>query len=298
MALVIRAMALLAAVGTAQAVQLRPRLVAGDTFRLEVTRVHEEAGRSDANYTIWTPVDVRVISARNNGFEIDWRPAASVIERQAAADPGVIAGSQALHNISFRVALTADGEFQRLLNEPEVRGQLTAAVGATLRATVPEADRREQFREVLTPGFMVALATRDAEIYFGVNGLSLAVGESLETSLDQPSPWGGTVPAVYRIRLASATAETAAVTTTTTYDADALLKLTLGILEKGGAKIPPGGLEKARLEMTDDGTYEVDRRLGIVRDMTINRRVSLPGVQRLDRWTIKLVKAPARVSKV
>lgn len=290
----IRVVALLAVAAAAQAIEIRPRLVAGDVFRIEVSRARQERGRPDANYTIWTPVDVRVIAARHNGFEIEWRPGASVIEKQAASDAGVIAGSQALSNLSFRVALTADGAFVRLLNEVEVRGQLTAAVGAMLRAAVPEPERREQLREVLTPGFMVALATRDAELYFGVNGLSLAVGDSVNTSVQQPSPWGGTLPATYTVRLGSATPDRVGITTTTTYDPDALLKLTSSLLEKTGTKIPPGELDRVRLEMRDDGIYQVDRSLGLVRDMTINRHVSVAGVQRVDRWAIKLVKAPVR----
>jgi hypothetical protein len=294
MGLIVRVVALLAAVGSAQTIQIRPRLAAGDAFRLEVTRVREDKSRPDTNYSIWTPVDVRVIAARNDGFEVEWRPAASVIEKETASDPGVIAGTQALGNLSYRISLTADGEFHRLLNEVEVRGQLTAAVGAMLRASVPEPERREQIREVLTPGFMVALATRNAEIYFGVSGLSLAVGDALEFTVKQPTPIGGVVPAIYRARLDAATAETATISTTTTYDADALLELTLAFLEKTGTKVPPEAAAKARLDLGDDGKYQVDRRLGLVREMTLSRRQSFAGSERLDRWTIKLVTPPRR----
>ena len=285
---------LLAAVGATQTVEIRPRLVAGDEFRLEVTRVREDKSRPDANYTIWTPVDVRVLAVRNDGFEIEWRPAASVIEKQPAADPGVIAGSQALGHLTYRIGLTAEGEFRRLLNEVEVRGQLTAAVGAMLRASVQDPERREQIREVLTPGFMVALATRNAEIYFGVHGLSLAVGDTLELTVKQATPLGSEVAAVYRARIDSATAETAAITTTTTYDADALLKLTLAFLEKAGTKAPPEEVAKVRLDLGDEGTYQFDRRVGLVREMTLSRRQSLAGSHRVDRWTIKLVRPPKR----
>jgi hypothetical protein len=294
---VIRVLALLAAVGTAQTVQIRPRLVAGDEFRVEVTRIREDQRRPDSNYSTRTPVDVRVISADGKGLVIEWRPRDSEVEGKNAGDPSLAAAAEALGDIQFRIALTAEGEFDRLLNEDELRPKLQAVVDVMLRdlksRPLPK-EGEDLLRQVLSPANLINMASRDAQIYFGVQGLSLAVGDTLEAKLEQQTPLGGAVPAVFRARVDSATAETASITTTTTYDADALLKLTVAFLEKTGTKVPPGDLAKIRLDMGDEAKYQVDRRLGLVREMTLSRRQSMAGAQRLDRWTIRLVSGPKR----
>ncbi len=293
---------LAAAVLAPQDIQVRPRLVAGDTFRLEVTRVREDSSRPQANYSGRTPIDVRVVSAGAEGFVLLWRPGATVLEGSAAApDPALSMAGRIIGNAEFRVVLTADGEYERLANQAEITQKFEAARDAAIRlaGTGLSADDRKRMddlmRQILSPANLVAIATRDVQSYVAMHGLALAVGETLEFAIEQPSPFGGgVIPAVFRARMESATPDTATVTTTTTFDPEALLKMTAAIAEQAGAKPAAEELAKFRLDISDDGTYVFDRKVGLMREVTINRRSSVGATTQLDRWVIRLVTAPTR----
>jgi hypothetical protein len=139
-------------------------------------------------------------------------------------------------------------------------------------------------------------ATRDAQIYFGLNGAALTVGETVAANLQQPGPMGGSaIPAVFRVRMESATDSSAMLTTTTTYDKDALLKMTVEIAQRAGATVRPEDVAKVpAMQMADDGKYEYDRTLGLMRKVTISRRVATASQERLDGWTITLMESPKR----
>jgi hypothetical protein len=284
-----------------QDIQIRPRFVAGDEFRLEVTRVREDAARPQSSYSGRSPVDVRVVSAGADGFVLDWKPGAAVIDNpQLASDPALRLAGRILGNAQFRIVLNADGEFVRVANEAELKPKLEAIVDAMLRslqAGMAEAERKKMddfFRQVLSPANLIAIATRDAQTYVGLNGLALALGDTLELTIEQPTAFGGTVPAVFRARMESATPETATITTTTTFDPDALKKMTMAIVEQVGGKGSPDELATFRIEMSDDGKFVFDRKLGLMREVTVNRRGVSGGVKRLDRWVIRLVSEPKR----
>jgi hypothetical protein len=46
--------------------------------------------------------------------------------------------------------------------------------------------------------------------------------------------------------------------------------------------------------MDDDGRFVLDRTVGLMRELVVNRRISAGKDQRLDRWEIRLVREPQR----
>src|SRR5688572_7332823 len=93
----------------------------------------------------------------------------------------------------------------------------------------------------------------------------------------------------------SATATSASLTTMMTYDKNALAKMTVDLAQRAGAPVRPEELAKLPpMQMTDEGKYEFDRALGLMRKLTISRRVSVDKLERVDGWTITLVEAPKR----
>jgi hypothetical protein len=48
------------------------------------------------------------------------------------------------------------------------------------------------------------------------------------------------------------------------------------------------------IELRDDGKYALDRTLGLMREVVVNRYVSTGSNRNHDGWTIRLLKAPAR----
>jgi hypothetical protein len=150
--------------------------------------------------------------------------------------------------------------------------------------------------QLVTPAALISSATRDAQIYFGLNGAPVTVGQTMAANLQQPGPMGGSViPAVFRVRVESATDSSAMLTTTTTYDKDALQRMTVEIAQRAGAALRPEDVAKLpAMQMADDGRYEYDRTLGLMRKVTINRRVAMAAQERLDGWTITLMESPKR----
>src|SRR5262245_3916231 len=113
-----------------QDIEIRPKLVQGDKFKLEVTRIRRDSSRPQMNASGRTIIDVQVVSASADGFVLDWVPGETSFDNpQVMQDPTLAAAVQAAKGTRFRIALGADGDFDRLLNEAEVRPKIQAMVG-------------------------------------------------------------------------------------------------------------------------------------------------------------------------
>jgi hypothetical protein len=202
----------------------------------------------------------------------------------------------------LRITLDAGGRFTGLANEAEVTSKLQAAVKVittALEAKLP-VDQRKGFQvfigQVLSPSVLINSATREVQMYFGLNGTALSVGKTDESKIQQPNPLGGgVIPTVFRVRAESASTDSAVLTTTTTYDRESLRRLTLALIEQTGKPVPPQELNRLPpLEMSDDGRYVLDRAVGLMREVTLNRRVTVGTNERLDSWEIRLALGPRR----
>ena len=283
----------------AQEISIVPKLRAGDSFQIQVIRIRENSAQPQQNGKSTTRVDVRVLSNSPDRTVIEWVPGATVFDNpQAAQNPLVGFASQALRDIRFQLNLNADGELQGLANQTEVAPKLKTVVDAVVRdlaGRMPEDQRRaflDVIGQILSVDVLIASATRDAAAYLGLNGVTLAVGEMPELDLEQPSPLGGgPIPAKFRVRIESATADVALLKTTTTYDRAALAHLTESLAKQAGKPIPPEQLAKLPpMNMADDGSYLFDRNRGLMREVKVNRRVSVGSNRRLDAWEIRLVE--------
>jgi hypothetical protein len=289
----------LSTVLVAEEIQIRPRFAAGDTFQLEVTRSREDSAQSRLNYTARMPVDVRVISADKTGFVVDWHPGDGTVEGEAANDPGLEAANDIIGNAHFRLALDPDGSFIRVMNEAELAPKFQAMVDLILKeaeATL-SADQAKTARtlvqQILAPANLIGIAARDAQQYLSMYGADLRPGQLIEVPIEQPSPvGGGNLPAVVRIRMDSATPETAMISSIVNYDGEAVKKMTLGLLSRAGKMPPPEEIEKFKLELSDDSKYVFERKTGLFREVTNDRRISSGTMKRLERCVIKLVKGP------
>jgi hypothetical protein len=283
----------------AQDVAIVPKLRAGDSFQLDVIHLRENSAQPQQNGKSTTRVDVRVLSTSGEGSLIEWVPGATVFDNpQAARNPLVGFASQALRDIRFQLKLNTDGELLGLANQAEVAPKLKTVVDAVvgdLAARMPEEQRKgflDVIGQILSVDVLIASATRDAATYLGLNGTALAVGQAVVLDVAQPSPLGGSpIPAKFRVRMESATADVASLKTTTTYDAAALAGLTQSLAKQAGAPIRPEELAKLPpMEMADEGTFVFDRKRGLMREVKVNRRVSAGPSRRLDAWDIRLIE--------
>ena len=284
----------------AQDISIVPTLRAGESFQLDVIRIRENSAQPQQNGKSTTRVDVRVLSSGADGSLIEWVTGATVFDNpQVAANPLLGFAAQALRDIRFQLNLNADGELQGLANQAEVAPKLKTVVDAVVRqlsAQLPE-DQRKNFLnvigQILSVDVLIASATRDAATYLGLNGAALAVGEETVLDIDQPSPLGGgRIPAKFRVRMESATADVASLKTTTTYDAAALMRLTQTLAKQAGSPTPPEQfVNLPPMQMSDEGSFVFDRKRGLMREVKVNRRIAAGTNRRLDAWDIRLVDA-------
>ena len=287
----------------AQDVTIGPSLREGDQFRLDLVRLRDNSLQPQQNGRGRTAVDVTVVSVTADGVVLDWGPGETTLDnQQLAQNPLLAAAVQAASGLRFRLTLNPDGELTGMANQAEVAPKLQAIVDAVLQALAEKlpAEQRQAMigfaSQILSPEVLIASAMREAALYFGLNGVSLAAGEEAETEIEQPSPFGGAaIPATFRVRMDSVTAESASLTTATTYDSGALVRLTASLAEQAGKPIPPDQLAKIPpIEMSEEGRYVFDRTVGLMREVIVTRRVGAGNSRRSDGWEIRLVDSPRR----
>jgi hypothetical protein len=287
---------------SAQDLVVAPRLRSGDQFRLEVTRVGENSSRPQQDGRTTTSIDVRVVAASAERIDLEWIPGTAAAAGQIAQDPLLDGAARLLSGMVLRLTLNGDGAFTGVANQADVAPKLQAAVDSIIKGLADRLapEQRKGFSDlvaqVLSPTVLLESATREAQMYFGLNGLTLSVGRTVELDVEQPNPLGGAVlPALVRIRAESATDDSALVLTTTTYDGAALLRLTRSLVEQTGARITDEDLKKLpTVDMDENGRYAFDRTLGLMREVVVSRRLVAGAERRTDRWEIRLSKAPDR----
>jgi hypothetical protein len=236
------------AAAAAQPVEITPRFKAGDEFRLDFTR--ERQTPRVTNISSRTTVTIRVLSTGPEGTELEWvQGDTQFSDPQVAKNPIVGAALDAARGLSFRLGLDADGRFVRLVNDEEVLGKLQALADnliAQVAAIMPEAQRADltaTMRQVLSPTLLRSSATRDIEMYFALNGTRFLAGEMVEVESEVANPFGSDpLPATLRIRLDSATADTASLTATTVFGPDAIRAVTATFAQQAGKPIPADAL--------------------------------------------------------
>jgi hypothetical protein len=300
----------LLAVLSPQQVSFTPRFVTGDEFTLQIRHNREDSRRPAANFTATTPVTVRVVSTGASGTVLTWTPGDVDVEGgpDALADPTAGLAGEILDETTIRVALDPDGSFGRIENAKELLTKLTAVLDAVLSELEKgkPADESRKVRElmgqVLTPQNLINMATRDLQTYVAMHGVELPPARPLDVPIRQPNPFGGDpLSAVLRLRVESATADATTLVSSTVYDTDALKKSTLALLERTappGKKPTPEELATFTLELSDEGRYVFDPKLGLFRSVTVTRRTGTTAgtvkATRSDRYEITLATPPKR----
>lgn len=291
-----------AATASAQDILITPKLRAGDTFRLEVSRTREGTPTASQAVKGSTTIDVKVLTVTPEGSTLEWEAGLTAVTAGVVPEAVMSRMSEAVRDMRPVIKLTPVGEVAGLVNEAEVLAKLQAAVEILRRELVeklPPANRQAFetiLSQVLSPAVLVATLVRDASTYFGLNGVELGVGESVSADLPQPNPFGGEpLSAQFTVRVESATTDVASLVTTTVYDGADLMRAMSRLMENAGKPIPREELAKLpTMQIGDDGRFVFDRGLGLMREVSVTRRVTVPGRVQLDRTEIRLVTPPKR----
>jgi hypothetical protein len=287
----------------AQDVTIAPILRAGDQFRLVLVRSRENSVQPSQNGGSKTVINVRVLSAVADRSVVEWAPGDTVLDNpQLAQNPVLAAALQAARDLRVHLVLNAEGELSGVANRDEIVMKLKSMLEAIIQELSArlsgdqKAGMQRLVAQALSPDVLIAGATREAAIYFGLNGMSLAPGEERERAIEQPSPFGGgMIPGVFRVRMESVTADSASLKTAASYDRAALSRMAEALAKQAGPAVPADALANLPpMDMTDEGTYLFDRTLGLMREVILSRQVAVGNNRRVDRWEIRLLEGPQR----
>jgi hypothetical protein len=289
-----------------QEVRFHPILVPGDEFKLLVTYVRGSSSRPEATQTLRKAIQVRVHSAGPLGYEVDWLPTVEGVDAaNGKPDPVMAMAAGLVADLRFRLSLDPDGSLDGVVNEVELTQHFEQILKIAMegvresRRDIAPAELQKMeavMSKILSPTVLMQDALRDAQAYFAFNGLALEVGRSSETKFERANPLGGgPIAGVNRVTLESATQENAIAMSKATYDSAALLKSSVGLLEQLGEGLPEDFLKQLNSSLIDEGRAVFDRRLGLVRDVTLSRIMSAGPIRQTERWTINLVSEPKRL---
>jgi hypothetical protein len=285
----------------AQDFTIEPNLRIGDVFQVEVTRNRTDSSRPQTNTSTKTVNTGKILAQDADGILLEWGAGQTQYADPAQqANPIVAAANAALVNLRVLADLSPDGEYEGVRNEAELSKQLLEMADRVLTSVLkqmPEGTDRTAVeaivKQALTPATLIASATRDIQLYFGLHGVELAPGEAVEAATEQPSPLGGgTISTTFRVSLDSVNPDAATLSTATTYDEGQLLKR---LLQQAGTPISEEDLKSMpALDVSDSGHYTFDRSSGLMRDVRVVRIIASGAQTRRDDWRFKLVKPPVR----
>ncbi len=290
---------------SAQEITILPNLRAGDQFRLEIVRVRETSTRPDSNARGVTPVDVTIVEASSDGYLLEWVPGESEVDNPAVRDNPILQAAQkALAGLRLAVILGPDGGYLGIQNETEVTQKLETMLEMILtglESQIPDAEQLKMVqaavRQVMSPSALLSSATQEITLYFDLNGIQIAPGETIEAQIYKPMPVvGGSLPATYRLTLDSVNETTAYLSSNMTFAEVDPLALAQQIAQATSVPIPEGEMEELPpWEMADEGTNSFDLALGLMREMRVTRRMAAGDLaHNLDEWEIRLVEEPNR----
>jgi hypothetical protein len=268
-----------------------------------LVRSRENAVQPSQNGGSTTVVNVRVLSTAPDRSVVEWALGDTVLDNPGLAQNPVLAAAlQAVRDLRVHLVLNAGGELSGVANRDELVMKLQSMLEAIMQELAARLSNEQRIAmqgvvaKVLSPDVLIASATREAAIYFGLNGISLAPGEERERTIEQPSPFGGgSIPGVFRARMESVTADSASVTIAASYDRAALSRIAEALVKQAGAPVPAEALANIPpMDMTDEGTYLFDRKIGLMREVIVRRQVVVGNNRQIDRWEIRLLEAPQR----
>jgi hypothetical protein len=274
-----------------QEISVRPLWKVGDTIRLEYKRTREDARRPESNGTSTTPITIRVLAAGTDGYRVLWSMGKTELSAGQHIPPAVMALQEKVSAMQMEIQLSADGEYQKLVNSTDVIAKMGAMMDQLLPSITKDEAEQKKLREFMSPELLLASAEGDAKTYFGMYGVALEVGETVTAPMTQPFPLapGQTVAAQFAVRLAKADDKAALLRSETSYDAASLKTAMNEMLKKAG--VPEAALDKMpTLDLADEGEYEVDRRTGTIARMSTVRRIKAEGiVGRMDRREFRVL---------
>jgi len=267
-----------------QDVPIRPHFVAGDEFAIAMTRTVEERLGTERTHSISRTIQIKVMTTSADGTTLQWRPGAAQIKGvPERTDARMAATVLAATDHDFLLALDSLGQYRRTTNVAELTPSLERSLGA-MRAKVPTLDDPAlSAMPRITAGNVASAVGQDAEIFTGFYGMSSPVGVDVEMAAAFRMP-GGEIPGVRRLRIVSATDESAEATMTFTLDQTALRKLIPGAAETPSFKV----------DLTETARYIFDRRVRLNRSGTMDRTALGGKDSRIERWQFSLISTPKR----
>jgi hypothetical protein len=274
-----------------QEVKVAPGWKAGDVVRLEYLRTREDSRRPESNGTSRTPVRLEVLEAGASGFQVRWTNGKTEMGAQQVVPEAVKRLSAQVETMPLVMALDAVGEFQRVFNEAEVKQKMAAMIEALGKELALDEKTMGTIRSMFSGDALVATAAGDAQVYFGMNGMVMKVGQPIETKTQMPFPMnpGTTLPATLVLELVGVEGKLARFRSVITFEKEGLAAAMGTVLQKAGMKAED--LPKLPvMSIVDEGVTVFDTEARLVVEASVDRRTNMGALlARRDKKEFRLV---------
>jgi hypothetical protein len=285
--------AILANGTVAQGISIEPgqQWKVNDEVRYERLTVRTAASSTTAR----TPITVRVVEARPDGYVVSWRYGRTELAPPVSETTDPIEALKALmENTELMIELNSRGAFGSLRNWEQVRDTALAIVDKLpMPANMPEAEGKEllsaRSRLFSTKEAVEGVLLSEVQLFFLFYGRRLDSGQ--ERKYDQvPNPMGGApLPATAMYKLESADTNTATLRYELELDrekaAKALVDSFVALASRAGKPMPPAEVDAvvSSLNINDVGVLVFDLATRWPVSLTYGRRMKMLGRSRVDR---------------
>ena len=182
----------------AQVLNTAPAYLPGQQLELTLVMSVEDARDNPPKKTVETPVTLRVVRKSTAGTNLDWVAGRSVGTGAAErADPVLHMVETIFEDLRLTVHLDAEGRYQGIRNEQELRAKIQEFLlllipqsMAKIRDAAERSRAEAAMSRILTPEALLSAARKEIDLFFGLSGLPLEVGQPLRIMSSALNPFG------------------------------------------------------------------------------------------------------------
>lgn len=281
---------------------LPPAWTVGSEYRLELSKTRRRGG-SDQEVGTVTPIDVAVSEEFPTGYLLTWTFGASEFVGMEPSSLGFAAKlANLLQDTTVKMLTDEFGVPSELANEDEVRESVDELFALVEKQAIAAGAPPAQLRQMLAPArdalegdLLQTSMLKEPQLYYFPCGMSLRVGEVIESEDLLPNPFGGDAfPGRSTLELQSIDVDsrTAMIDYRLTLDPEHTNRILLASLRKmaaaQGAPMPEAD-DMPEFHVSDVSTYEIDLDTLLPRSMSHVRTTTTAGREQVDTLSIRVV---------
>jgi hypothetical protein len=195
---------------SAQMIKTSPDYLPGQQFQLRLITSVEDSRDEQPRKVYETPVMLQVIGKNAAGAELEWKAGkTSPVGEDSQPDPALELAEAVFQDLALIIQLDATGKYAGIRNEEQLRGKLQEFLLKLIpqsTAGIRDEDERRRaetaMARMLTPEVLLSAARKEVDLFFGLSGLALELGQPTRIESSMLNPFGrrGTLDGELEIR--------------------------------------------------------------------------------------------------